>query len=194
MTPAQLTTLKTYIANNADLNVKPMSEDGNFAIASLLNITAVPDFIVWRTEAPTDDIFDAITWANYTPTDAVTDAVLADTLVCARQQTRLLAIQTKQINVNNMLGGRPTVNAGKANVRAGLRDAVINLPSGANGALVSAGGANAVTVLNKLTRKAKRGEQVFTTGAAQTGGVTADVMGYEGDISQADVKAARELP
>lgn len=181
LTLAQLQAIKADIAANSDLNVFPQNSDGSSAIADLYNIVGNQD--VWRTEAPVAAIYDAITWANYTPADA------PDTT--AIYTNRLLAIQTKQMNLQNILQGRATVDASKANLRAGLRDAVVAIPAGAGGASVSAGGASGVTVLTACVRKATRIEKLLAPTPATTGTVTANLLGFEGMISYRDIDQAR---
>lgn len=183
MTPAQLQTLKTAILADNTLNAFPNNTDGAAGIAALLNTLAVPDFMVWRTEVPVANIFDAITWVNYTAADPPEATGI--------YTARAMAIQTKQMNLQNMLTGRATLDASKVNVRAGLRDAVVALPAGASGAAVSAGGASGATVLNACTRKALRIEKILTAGPQTTGTVAADVMGWEGQVSYQDVDQAR---
>ena len=95
------------------------------------------------------------------------------------------------MNLQLMLQGRESVDASKANVRAGLRDAVVAVPAGPGGAAVAPGGGNGVTVLTACVRDAKRIEDILSTGSATTGTVTAKIMGYEGDISFQDVADAR---
>ena len=120
--------------------------------------------------------------ATFTQTDAVDGT--------ATQTNRLLAVQTKQMNLQSMLQGRDTVNASKANVRAGLRDAVISLPTGAAGASLSAGGAGGATVLAALTRSATLGEKIPAGAPAQTGPTTATLLQHEGPILYQEVVAA----
>jgi hypothetical protein len=184
MTPAQLVAIKNDIAAAVDLNVFPNNDDGNDAIARLYNIIAVPNQFVWRTDTPVKDIFDAIDWSKYTPVD-VADGTAIYT-------NRLLAIQTKQMNLQTMLFGRTSIDASKPNIRAGLRDAVIALPAGVNGNLVVSGGASGVTVLNACTRLCTRIEKLLLlNNNTQTGTVAAGIMGFEGAVTAADINAAR---
>jgi hypothetical protein len=210
LTFAQLAALKADIAANANtipagqpwtgafagqqIKAVPSSGDGNAAIAGWYGLTASPDFLVWRTDAPVKDILDAITWANYTPASAVDDATLTTALLAAQRQTQLLAIQTKQMNLQNMVIGREQIDASKVNIRAGLRDCVVNLPAGASGANIQAAGASGINVMNVLTRKANSVEKLLVTSSATTGGVTASIMGFEGTISGSDVEQVRNLP
>lgn len=182
LNPALRPALKAAILADPTLNGFPATADGASAIAALLNAPAVPAFPVWRTDAPVSDILDAISWATFTQTDAVDGT--------SNQTNRLLAVQTKQMNLQSMLQGRDTVNASKANVRAGLRDAVIGLPTGAAGAALSAGGAGGATVLAALIRSATLGEKILAGVPAQTGPTTATLLQHEGPILYQEVVAA----
>ena len=182
LTTAQIATLKADIAANSDTNSQPMSNAGHAEIARLYNLASTTD--VWRTDAPVSGIADAINWAAYTPTDTPDGTAL--------YTNRALVIQTKQMNLQMMLQGRTTVDASRANIRAGLRDAVTGLPAGASGAVVVAGGANGITVLTALTRKALRIEKLFMGATATTGPVTANLLVYEGGIAADEVATARE--
>lgn len=190
LTSAQYATLKAYIAANNDLSSQPSNADGSFEIARLLNLDASPDFFVFRSNVTPQEIFDQVTWANYTPQDTPDNTVT--------WSNRSLACQGKQFNLQIILQGQSSINAGKINIRAGLNDATTNLPSGASGASRSGGWAS---ILNILRRKATRCEKIFavqTSGVGVTGG---DALGattnpallvFEGSISADDVQRARE--
>ena len=187
MTPAQLTALRQAIDANPTWAAIPNNSDGNYALAALLNAPAVPAFNVWRTEAPVNAILDAINWGTYTPSDAIASA--DPTLT--QQVGRLLAIQTKQMNLQLMVQGRDVLNCSRPNVRGGLRDAVIQVPSGAGGAATSPGGANGATVLAQCVRPATRAEVMLAAqsqASDTTGTTTARVLTFEGDVQ--DVEAA----
>jgi hypothetical protein len=183
LTPAQLTTLKAAILADPALNAQPNNSDGAFAIAAALNVVASPQVLLWRTDAKVADIIDAINWAQYTPNDAADGT--------ATFTNRILAIQTKQMNLQLMLQGRETLNANKPNIRLGLRDAVTSIPSGAGGAGVNPGGSNGTSVLNNCIRPALRIEAILVGADATTGAVTAKLIGFEGTVSYQDVEAAR---
>lgn len=183
MTPAQLATLNTYIQSVPEWAALPNNTNTAALIAEALNQLATPDFLLWRTDAQVSAIYDAIDYTKFTPTDAPDNTVTFT--------NRALAIQTKQMNLQLMLQGRQTVDASKANIRTGLRDAVTALPSGAGGGSVSAAGASGVNVLNALLRKATLAEKVLSAGSAQTGTVTANLIGWEGIVSNSDVETAR---
>lgn len=191
MTPAQYAALKADIAANADTNTLPMSSAGTYAIQGLYNAASSTD--VWRTDASVSAIYDAIDWSKFTPIDAMPAADSASGNAAIHQfNGRLLVIQTKQMNMQMMTQGRTTVDASKANLRSGLRDAVTLLPAGSGGAPTSAGGAAGVTVLTALTRKATRFEKLFATQSATTGTVTANLLVLEGQLSIDDIQMARE--
>ena len=183
LTASQRATLKTAIDADPVMSAFPNSNDGAYEIAALLNAEASPTYTVWKTNASTQDVFDSIDWSKYTPTDTPDGT--------ATYTNRLLSIQIKQMNLQNMLIGRETFNAAKANIRAGIRDAVIQLPAGTGGAMVTAAGANGNNALNTMTRPARLVEKILATGTATTGGVTAGIMSFEGAISPDDVVAAR---
>lgn len=191
LTVAQYQTLKTYILNDVVLNAYPNNEDGDYEIMLKLNAIATPDFMVWNTETSATDIVNAVTWDKYTPTDTVpTDTQLNVEIWKARAQ----AAQIKRDNLwalTDVTNG--FINAAKPNIRSALRDAVIALPTGAGGASTTSGGASGVNVLTACTRKARLIEKVLTTGAATTGTVTADVMGFVGEIQRQEVEIARRF-
>lgn len=191
LTNAQALLLKTEIQADATLNAQPDTGTGNQVIADALNLQAVPNFPVWRTEVPVGTIYNAIDWAAYTPLGAVTDAAVSSTLIGAQRQTQLMAIQTKQLNLQIALS-RDRIDMSLANVRTGLRDCVIQVPAGTAGANTNPGGTNGNNVLNACTRLATRGEKVLVGTLNQTtGGVTASVIGFEGPLSSTDVNQAR---
>jgi hypothetical protein len=181
LTTQQLQAIKADIAASPDMNTLPNNSDGAFEIARLYNLPSTTD--VWRTNTPTKDVFDAITWANYTPNDVADGTTL--------YTNRMLAAQTKQMNLQNMLTGRDTVDTSKANIRAGLRDAVISLPTGTGGAIVTAGGVSGATVMAACVRKATRIEKLLASAPVATGSVSAGILSFEGSISYQDIEMAK---
>ena len=178
MTPAQLATLKAEIDADPALSALPNTADDAFTIAAALNSTATPDFFVWQTSIPTQTIFDAITWSNFTPVDA------PDTT--QTWANRALACQGKQFNVQTILMGRETLNPSKANIRAGLQDALTAIPSGVAGASKSGGWA---AVQAAMQRKATRCEKILATGFGTS--ASPALLGFEGSVSYQDVLDAR---
>jgi hypothetical protein len=179
MTPAELLILKNAIDADPVLSALPHTSDDALAIVAAMSVPTA-DFMVWQTSMPAQTIFDAITWANLTPTDAPDGTAL--------WTNRSLACQGKQFNLQTILSGRETINPAKANIRAGLQDALTSVPSGANGALKSGGWANVQTAMQ---RKATRGEKLFATGTGTA--ASPATMTIEGALSYLDVEAARAL-
>ena len=56
LTTQQKQTLKAAIDADPALSSLPNNSDGAFAIAAILNLTATPDYVVWRTEVSGDEI------------------------------------------------------------------------------------------------------------------------------------------
>ena len=175
LTPAQRTTLKAAIVADNPANVLYVAGDLS-GLAAYYNTTASPNFHVYRTAVPVQDINDNVTWANFTPADAPDSTQL--------WLNRATAAQGKQFNLQTLLlsaGG--FLNATKANVRQALTDALTNLPTGAGGALVSGGWGTVRD--NALARLGSRLEKLFATTTVQQDGSTAAkaaTMAVEGPI------------
>jgi hypothetical protein len=186
LTPAQQATLKTDIQNTASLNAAVTANDW-YTVADYYNSASSTP--VWWTACPTDNIFNALTWTNYTPNDAVpTDTALNSAVYL----NRMGIVNIKQMNLQNMVIGRTSINMANAQTRAGIRDATIQLPTGTGGAMTTTGGASGATVLAACVRPvlASRVEKLFSAGPSTTGSVTADVLTFEGQISPLDVQRA----
>lgn len=176
LTQTQRTTVLAAV--NADAIALAMKQAGDaYSLRLWLNADSAVN--VWRTDAPVSAILDSITWANYTPNDAPDATTL--------WLNRALAAQIKQMNLQIMLQGRATVDASKATLRAGLRDAVIALPTGTAGASTTAGGVSGATTLGACVRPARRVEAFLSTQSATTGSTTANLLAFEGQADDADV-------
>lgn len=183
LTNTQLQALKADIAADPAFAGKPLTSGAAYEIAEAYKADSGQK--VWRTDAPVSSIIDAINWTSYTPNDAPDNT--------ATYTNRALLAQTKQMNLQLMLQGRQSINASLANLRAGLRDAVIQVPTGAGGAMTAPGGASGATVMTVCTRNANRAENLFAAPSQTTGTVSAKVLTFEGYITSEDVQAAREL-
>lgn len=183
LTPAQQAIVKADIIANPDLDAWPHGPDGAFEIAKAYNLPASPNFPCWRNNTPTQAIFDAISWDKYTPVDAADETLV--------YMNRLLLIQTKQMNLQTLLLPA-ALDTTKANIRAGVRDATIQIPAGVGGAGTAPGGTNGGTVLAACIINGSRIEKLLTTGTFVTGNTSADVRGFYGAISRQDVDEARE--
>lgn len=184
LTPQQVVSLRAAVF--ADPTAAAFVTGGNAAgLRGYLNGASATS--AWHTYAPVSGLLDAINWAQYTPTDAVAGADTDPLLT--RKIGWMLSIKIKQTNLQLMLQGRDTINCAPPNVRAGLRDAVIQVPSGAGGAATSPGGASGVTLLARCQRVATRAEIMLATaaqGSDTTGGLTSRVLTYQGDVSEVD--------
>ena len=65
LTPAQNTTLKTFIENDATLNAFPNNEDGADSIANIINQQASPDFTVWKMQVTLNEMADAFDGSEF---------------------------------------------------------------------------------------------------------------------------------
>lgn len=173
----QLNTLKAAIQAETDTDFVEYRANGQTTkILEFYNAEANPAFQVWKVTTSTSDIYDAINWANFTPTDAPDGT--------ATWTNRSLACQGKQFNLQTLLSGRELINTGKSNIRAGLQDALQNIPSGVGGANAAGGWTNVKSVIQ---RPATRFEKLFATGAGTTASpaTLADLKLTEQDITAA---------
>ena len=181
MTPQQLNILKTAIlAETIPSFVVLRNANNEQGMADYYN--ADSGSVVWQTAAPVSAVQDAIDYTAYTPNGTI-DGTSAVT-------NRLLAAQTKQINLQLMLQGKTTLDATPSRVRGALLDATTSLPTGTNGAIQSAAGVDGARVLNALTRPATRGERLYSQSATTTGTVSAFRLTFEGAISAQNVSDA----
>ena len=183
LTTAQLATLRADITADGTLSQIPNNSDGAYAVAAAYNAAAVPTFYVWCSSVSVDQIFNTVTWANLTPADAPDTTQL--------WMNRALACQGKKFNIQTMLTGRTSLLTGLASVRAGLQDALTNIPSGAGGSILTAGW---VALRDgPLKRTATRGEQLFANTAGGNGLALATpaALVIEGQITVSDVLNAR---
>lgn len=175
MTPAQYTTLKSLA--DADQTASALIAQGNdIGLADWMN--APTSQYIWRQYTPADDVFDAIVWANLTPIDAPDGTAL--------WTNRALLCQAKQINLQIMLQGKERIATAKATTRAGLPDALLNVPSGASGATQSAGWAAVKSVISRIGTRA---EMALATGAGTQG--SPSVPSFDGTISAYDAQMIR---
>lgn len=174
--------VKADIAANSDLNTNPNNDDGAYAIAALYNVSAVPSFTVWCSTIPSSQIFNGIVWANLTPNDAPDGTqVWADRSLCC---------QGKQFNIQTMLGGQQSLSTGLASIRAGLQDALTNIPSGTGGAIVSAGWvALRDGVLKRLATRLEK--LLADTSGGNGAAATPAALVYEGQVTPQAIAAAR---
>lgn len=175
LTTAQLATFKLAINAETDPTlVAARTAGATGAIQAWYNTSGT--YIVWSTVTPTVVLFDAVIWANMTPTDIPDGTAL--------WANRSHQCQGKQFNLQTMLTGREFLGTGRANIRAGLQDALTQLPSGVSGALVGAGWP---AVRTAMQRPATKVEAIFATGVGAGTAATPGVLVLDGLITEYDV-------
>jgi len=177
MTPEQYSALKALAAADpvAQAYVTDQGAD-DVALADWLNTQTTK--YIWCTYTRADDVFDAITWANLTPIDAADGT--------AGYTNRALLCQAKQINLQIMLQGKDRIATGKASIRAGLSDALLNVPSAAGGETQSAGWA---AVKAAISRIGTRAEMALAKGAGTQ--AAPSTAGWEGNLTPAEASTVR---
>ena len=176
MDATQRATLRAAVLASQSAEVLGAASTRNDTLlAELLN--APSTFNVWRSTTPADEVADAILWDRMTPADAPDGTAI--------QTNRLLLCQAKQMNLQVLLQGRDSIGTGRANLRAGLTDALLNVPSGVGGATQDAGWIGAGRVKATITRFATVAENAFTTGTGTAG--TPGALGWEGSVNIQDI-------
>jgi hypothetical protein len=174
LTNTQLLTLKAAILANPDLTVM-VTAGATGTIAQYLR--GYSTFIVWQSNTPTSDVYDAILWSKMTPADAPDGSLM--------WQCRSLACQGKQFNLQTLLQGREVIKSNKVSIRDGLQDALTLVPSGVGGITVSAGWP---AVRLAMQRPASQFEKIFATGtgtAASPGNLVLEGGPDDYDVVQA---------
>lgn len=161
LTSAQLQALKANIAASSDLLVFPNNDDGNFAIAALYNLTAVPDFWVWRSDVTRSNIYN----------DTSPDSTSWDWTIYKGQSVPEQGAWTQMF-----MGDRADFS--KPNLRAGIAK------------IFGAGNANNAHCLSIGRRQARRIEKLLIAGGAGTP-VAPATMAFEGLITPSQISDAR---
>ncbi len=177
LTSAQRAILKTDVEADPVLSLLTPSNANADIIKNAYNEDST--FVVWKTAASVEDIFNAINWKRLTPEGDNDPANVVGF------QAISLACQGRQFNIQTMLVGRETINATQNSVRQGLNDALTQVPSGVNGATQAAGWNNVKTAMQRIVT---RGEELFATGTGTA--ATPGLLTFEGSISQDDVTLA----
>lgn len=153
MTPeqiAQLQALKAAILADASI-ASLVAAGATGAIAEYLRGDS--SFVVWRSQTPASDVFNAVAWAALTPTDPPDGT--------QQWLNRAMLCQGKQLNLQILLQGNPFIASAKQKIRDGFQDALTAVPSGAGGATQTAGWS---AVRLAMQRVASKYEQIFATG------------------------------
>lgn len=162
MTPQQLQTLKSAIIAETDPEFVGYRTNGQTTLmAAWFNIPASPAYVVWRT---------AVTWDEITQNGF--DWVQVDNLTIGKAR-----IWEWMFRNNSQ-----SINAAKANVRAGIDEAW-------KGTAAMLAVRDAIYVQCK--RSATRAEKLFATGSGTT--LSPSTMSFEGGVTDQDISAAVNL-
>jgi hypothetical protein len=170
---------KTAILAEADSTfaaLRQANETGQ--MAAWYNQTYSPAFQVWRSQVPSSEVFGAINWKNMTPADTP-DGTTTFT-------NRALTCQNFQFNLQILLQGQSYITTGKPNIRQGLQDALMAVPSGASGTTQDAGWLGTGKVKNTIQRPVTRAEKIWATGTG-TSATPGDLGAFEGTVSNDDI-------
>ncbi len=185
LTPAQLSTLKTWIvANHA-------SAFGQSAVDAL-NAPPDPDFFVFNDAASTDAIKNAIAWKKLTSAAAIptlTGTNAADQTALLHMIAKHTACSDLVLNIQTILGlaSGGTLDATKSSLRQGLKDALEAVPSVSDGTTQDAGWSG---VQPLLAREASVIEKVLASGGGNgsTALLAANLgVGAGGELCQGEI-------
>ena len=170
LTTAQLTILKADILADPVLNAQPNNSDGAFAIAEAYNLTAVPDYWVFRT---------SVTQSEYVGTTTPEATTFSWPQYIARSQA-------ERDGWREMFADGGFGNPSRPNVRQGFQD----IFSGATAPPV----AQRAHLANVSRRKATRAEKLLIVAGGLGTTASPSTMAFEGALTYQDVLAARTLP
>ena len=120
-----------------------------------------PTLKVWREDASVEAVRGALLWNRFTPGDTVPTL---DLLSNSIWQSRSLACQGKQFNLQLMLGNGGTLPAHLQGFRDGIKDACAAIPSGTAGVAQNGGWLSAgLPVQVAMQRPITRVENLFAT-------------------------------
>ena len=145
--------------------------------------------LAWRKAASWGPIFAAIDGSLYTPQPAQVTAANDATA------TKLLLVNLLKLTMQqNYLLAMQTVDATNTDARNALVDQVTNVYTLNGTNRTNPGGNGGADIAPHLARPALRGELIFGGQASITGGVTARVLSWEGQVTDNDVIQAVNLP
>lgn len=168
LTASQLATLKAAIVSEPTWNALPNNDDGNAALAAVLNQTAVPDFIVYKTTLSRHEI--------------LTGASLEGTVFTWTGGAYITRSQGERDAFREIFNSTGAVDPRLPSIIAAFND----IFSGAGGAT------NRAHIAAISKRKATYAEKVLATG---TGSLASPAsLTLDGPISSTDINTARNLP
>ena len=161
----QLTALKTYILADPVLSAKPMTLDGAYEMADILNAKAAPAFIVWRTSVSRHEI--------------VAGTSAAGTVFNWAGSGYITRAQGERDAFREMFNSTGTVNPGRPSIQAAFQD----IFSGTGNAAL-----NRAHIQAMSKREATVFEELFAVGTGSSAS-PADLV-VEGDIRPVEIAQA----
>lgn len=164
LTTDQQTALRNDVLADPVLSVLPPNSDSAFEIARVYNLTATPDFWVWKT---------ALTKQEVVSQTSVDNTTFSFPQLIAR------TVQ-EQFGWQELWNSTLTCNPSLPNVRQGFADVFSGAQAGPT--------AQRTHMLAMARRKASRVEKLLAAGTGST--ASPATMGYEGPIGFQEVKDA----
>jgi hypothetical protein len=175
LTPVQLAALKADINIDPILSVLPLNSDTAAFIAEQYNLTASPDYWVWKTALTRKEVVES---TSLDP-DGVTPRTFNWT-----GNGFITRSQGERDAWREMWNHSGAVNPSLPSIRQAFQD----IFSGAAAPAPS----NRQHLLNVARKRATRAEKLFATGTGTA--ATPGVMSFEGLLQYPDVVEARQLP
>jgi hypothetical protein len=164
LTPSQLTTLKANIIADPVLSALPNNDDGAFQIMTAYNLSAVPDFFVWRTTINVADIMrNGFDW------------------------TRVDNLTVGKARIWEFMTSAGTLDPSRANVRAGF-EACFSVEAGDQSTRQGI-----YNECQRLATRAEKLFAAGAGTTSTHHGIGPATMAFTGSISLNDVLAARAL-
>lgn len=166
LTQQQLATLKADILADPALNQLPNNSDGNFSIASAYNLLASPNYTVWKSTVPVNEL----------------------TGQAGFDWTRVDNLTVGKARIWEFMTDVGLINPSLPNVRAGFEACFsVEVADGPTRQAIYNGSSRLATRAEKLFATG--------SGSPPTNhGVGPSQMGFEGSLSYQDVESARNLP
>lgn len=167
LSASQLATLKTDILADATFNGVANNSDGNQQIADAYNLSAAPDYWVWKTRVTKSELVTSVS------SDGTTFSWTGAGFITRSQGERDAW--------RELFDDQGTCNPSLVNVRTAFTD-------------IFSGGtapapANRTHLATVARRKATRAEKLFATGAGTT--ASPSLLVFEGNVTFEDVDKAR---
>lgn len=166
-TPEQIAAIRAYIDSVEDFKIlNPQNEDHSFFIATELNKTAQPEFLVWNSQTPFLSVYNQIVWDNFTPNAIARSDQTQLQLLAQIAWNTSIAIQ--QMNFQNLFLRADYVDATLPEVRKGISDCLSKLPTGQlnfsnNDRTPAIRNAGSIKALEAMRRSASVLEKILTT-------------------------------